>query len=168
MLGVYRDELRNVLMPEYPDSADDLTVMMLKQWESDWHGEPSLVGQRVLWPRGWSLEKYISVTMNWHEVDNYETAIQLLKKERYRYYLTVGVLHAASESPDNIYRVLLRWIPTYPAFSKSERGEKLRRIWDQEMVGLIRRGELANIYLRYQLYDYYYTFIKDMEKKASH
>ncbi|MEZ6938952.1 hypothetical protein ACB035_10465 [Aeromonas sp. S12(2024)] len=145
MLGVYRDELRNVLTPEYPDSADDLTVMMLKQWGPHWHGESSLAGQQVLWPRGWGLEK-----------------------ERYRYYLTVGVLHAANETPDNIYRVLLRWIPTYPAFSKSERGEKLRRIWDQEMVSLIRSGELANIYRRNQLYDYYHKFIKEMEEKAAH
>ncbi|MFM5181589.1 substrate-binding periplasmic protein [Aeromonas veronii] len=167
MLGAYQDELHNVLTPKYPDSADDLTVMMLKKWGKHWRGESSLSGQRVLWPRGWSLEKYISVTMNWHEVDSYEMAIELLEKERYRYYLTVGVLHAANEPPGNIYRVLLRWIPTYPAFSKSERGEKLRRIWDQEMVSLLRSGELANIYRRHQLYEYYHTFINDMEKKAA-
>lgn len=54
-LGVYRGELDNVLIPTYSDLADDLTVMMLKQWQPHWHGEPSLAGQQVLWPRGWAL-----------------------------------------------------------------------------------------------------------------
>lgn len=164
-LGVYQHELGDVRMPEYPDSADDLSVIMLKQWQPKWQGEQSLSGQQVLWQRGWALDKYISVTMNWHEVDSYEMALQLLEKERYRYYMTVGVLHVANPPPTSMSRIFLRWIPTYPVFSDSERGEKLQQLWDQEMVKLIRSGELANIYRRHQLYDYYQGFIKEMEQK---
>ncbi|MGH1392353.1 MAG: hypothetical protein ACRAUZ_19700, partial [Aeromonas jandaei] len=97
---------------------------------------------------------------------SYEMALQLLEKERYRYYMTVGVLHVANPPPTSMSRIFLRWIPTYPVFSDSERGEKLQQLWDREMVKLIRSGELANIYRRHLLYDYYQGFIKEMEQKA--
>lgn len=166
-LGVYQHEIEHVLLTEYPDSADDLTVMMLKQWQHRWHGEPALAGQQVLWPPGWALEKYLSVTVNAHEVDSSETAIKLLRKNRYRYYLTVGSLHIADTPPADMHLALLRWIPTYPVFPKSEKGEKLQRLWDIEMAKLIRRGELAQLYRRYGLYDFFQAFIQEMEHKAA-
>lgn len=166
-LGAYQHELKNVLIPEYPDSADDLTVMMLKQWQHQWHGESTLAGQQVLWPRGWALEKYLSVTVNAHEVGSSETAIKLLRKNRYRYYLTVGSQHIADPPPADMHLALLRWIPTYPVFPKSDKGAQLQQLWDMEMVKLIRRGELAQLYQRHGLYDFFRAFIQDMEHKAA-
>lgn len=90
-MGVYRDEVSGVLQPRYPASADDLTVLMLKKWQPQWLGESSLKGQGVVWLRGWAFDKYIPVSMRWHEIDSHDMALQLLAKERYRYYLTAGV-----------------------------------------------------------------------------
>jgi polar amino acid transport system substrate-binding protein len=98
-MGVYRDEVTGVRQPRYPASADDLTVFMLQKWQPKWQGEKSLQGQSVVWRRGWAFEKYIAVTMQWHEIDSDEMALQLLGKERYRYYLTAGVLYADDDIP---------------------------------------------------------------------
>ncbi|MBL0598038.1 hypothetical protein JD516_09450 [Aeromonas jandaei] len=165
-LGVYQHEIEKVLFPEYADSADDLTVMMLNQWQSRWHGEPTLEGQHVLWPSGWALEKYLSVSVNAHEVDSVETAIKLLRKKRYRYYITVGALHITARPPADMHLALLRWIPTYPVFPMNDKGRKLQQIWDMEMVNLIHKGELARLYLQYGLYDFFHSFIQEMERKA--
>ncbi|WP_033135979.1 substrate-binding periplasmic protein [Aeromonas finlandensis] len=165
-MGVYQDELAGVRQPDYPASADDLTVLMLKQWQPQWQGEKSLQGQSVLWRRGWAFDKYIPVTMQWHEVDSHELALQLLDKGRYRYYLTAGVLYAADDTPANMYRTFLRWIPTYPIFADTQQGERILQLWDQGMVKLIRNGTLADIYKRYQLYDYYRGFIDAQEQKV--
>lgn len=166
-MGVYLDEVRGVRQPYFPASADDLTVIMLKQWQPQWRGESSLLGQHVLWRRGWALDKYIPVTMKWHEIDSDEVALQLLNKGRYRYFLTAGVLYPDGELPADLYRTFLRWIPTYPIFSDTEEGAKLQRIWDQDMASLIRHGTLADIYRHYHLYDYYQGFIKELEKQAA-
>ncbi|HBL02913.1 MAG TPA: hypothetical protein DDZ61_09925, partial [Aeromonas salmonicida] len=111
-MGVYRDEVNGVRQPDYPASADDLTVLMLKKWQPQWLGENSLKGQGVLWLRGWAFDKYIPVSMRWHEIDSHDMALQLLAKERYRYYLTAGVLYSADSIPANMNRTFLRWIPT--------------------------------------------------------
>ncbi|PKQ74931.1 hypothetical protein CJP16_16250 [Aeromonas sobria] len=166
-MSVYRDEVKGVRQPEHPASADDLTVVMLKRWQPQWQGEISLKGQTVLWRRGWALEKYLPVAMQWHEIDSDEIALQLLDKGRYRYYLTAGVLHTTDATPSNMYHVFLRWIPTYPIFADTEQGGRLQQLWDQEMVKLIRNGTLAEIYRRYHLYDYYQSFIKEQEQNVT-
>jgi hypothetical protein len=165
-MGVYRDEVNGVRQPDYPASADDLTVLMLKKWQPQWLGENSLKGQGVLWLRGWAFDKYIPVSMRWHEIDSHDMALQLLAKERYRYYLTAGVLYSADSIPANMNRTFLRWIPTYPIFADTERGARLQQLWDQGMVRLIRSGTLIEIYRRYQLHDYYRGFIKELEQRV--
>ena len=164
LLGVYQGELDNVLIPTYPDSADDLVVIMLRKWQTDWRGESSLTKQSVIWPRGWALEKYLPTPIYWHEVENDETAIELLKRERYRYYITVGALYPADKTPANIHREFLRWIPTYPAFSNDKRGEELRKIWDESMRNLINSGKLIEIYRHHHLYEHYQEFIDTLTK----
>ena len=104
--------------------------------------------------------------MRWHEIDNHEMALQLIGKERYRYYLTAGVLHSADETPANMYRTILRWIPTYPIFADTEQGDRLLQLWDQEMMNLIRRGTLDEIYRHYHLYEYYRDFLEEQAVKA--
>lgn len=165
-MGVYRDEVNGVRQPDYPASADDLTVLMLKKWQPQWLGENSLKGQGVLWLRGWAFDKYIPVSMRWHEIDSHDMALQLLAKERYRYYLTAGVLYSADSIPANMNRTFLRWIPTYPIFANTERGARLQQLWDQGMVRLTRNGTLTEIYRRYQLHDYYRGFIKELEQRV--
>ncbi|MFM4992471.1 hypothetical protein ACEUCK_11095 [Aeromonas veronii] len=165
-MSVYLDEIKGVKQPRQPASADDVTVFMLKQWQPQWRGERSLEGETVLWRRGWVLDKYLPVTMRWHEIDSHEMALQLIGKGRYRYYLTAGVLHATDETPANMYRTILRWIPTYPIFADTEQGDRLLQLWDQEMVNLIRRGTLAEIYRRYHLYEYYRDFLEEQAVKA--
>jgi len=104
--------------------------------------------------------------MRWHEIDSHDMALQLLAKERYRYYLTAGVLYSADSIPANMNRTFLRWIPTYPIFADTEQGARLQQLWDQGMVGLIRSGTLAEIYRRYQLHVYYRGFIKELEQRV--
>lgn len=164
-MGVYRDEVSGVLQPRYPASADDLTVLMLKKWQPQWLGESSLKGQGVVWLRGWAFDKYIPVSMRWHEIDSHDMALQLLAKERYRYYLTAGVLYSEDSIPANMHRTFLRWIPTYPIFADTEKGRTLQQLWDQGMVNLVRHGTLAEIYRRYRLHDYYRGFIEEQERR---
>ena len=166
-MGVYRDEVTGVRQPRYPASADDLTVFMIKKWQPTWQGEKSLQGQSVVWRRGWAFDKYIAVTMQWHEIDSDEMALQLLGKERYRYYLTAGVLYANEDIPPNLHRAFLRWIPTYPIFADTPQGNRMLQLWDKGMVELIRSGTRADIYKHYQLYDYYQGFIRELEQKAA-
>ena len=150
-MGVYRGEVAGVHQPDYPDSADYVTVVMQKRWLPQWAGEASLKEQEVLWLRGWAFDKYIPVTMRWYEIDNHTTALQLLLKGRYRYYLTDGALYPKGALPPELAQVFLRWIPTYPIFADNEKGRQLHGLWDPGMRTLIRQGRLAEIYRKNRL-----------------
>ena len=76
------------------------------------------------------------------------------------------MLYAKDDIPPNMHRAFLRWIPTYPIFADTTQGNRMMQLWDQEMVKLIRNGTLAETYRRYQLYDYYQSFIKEQEQKV--
>ncbi|MGY3919175.1 hypothetical protein [Aeromonas eucrenophila] len=165
-MGVYQGEVPGVHQPDYPASADDVTVLMLQKWRSEWQGEESLRDRDVLWLRGWAFDKFIPVPMRWYEIDSHDMALQLLAKERYRYYLTAGVLYPKGEIPSDMTRVFLRWVSTYPIFADTQQGRHLRQLWDPGMIKLLRRGTLAEIYRRNALYDYYRDFVKEQEKRA--
>ena len=165
-MGVYQGEVQGVLQPDYPASADDVTVLMLKKWLPLWAGETSLQDQDVLWLRGWALNNYIPVSMRWHEIDNQDMAMQLLMKERYRYYLTAGVLDPKGSVPSDMARIFLRWVPTYPIFADTEQGLRLRQLWDPGMRQLLGSGTLTKIYRNNQLYDYYRDFIKEQASRV--
>ncbi|MGE6168090.1 hypothetical protein ACLHZW_02410, partial [Aeromonas media] len=165
-MGVYRGEVAGVHQPDYPDSADYVTVVMQKRWLPQWTGEASLKEQEVLWLRGWAFDKYIPVTMRWYEIDNHTTALQLLLKGRYRYYLTDGALYPKGTLPPELAQVFLRWIPTYPIFADNEKGRQLHGLWDPGMRTLIRQGRLAEIYRKNRLYHDYRDFIREQEARA--
>ncbi|MGY3904572.1 hypothetical protein ACW5XF_19230 [Aeromonas lusitana] len=163
-MGVYQGEVAGVHQPRYPASADDVTVLMLTKWQPDWRGEESLRDRDVLWLRGWAFDKFIPVPMRWYEIDSHAMALQLLAKERYRYYLTAGVLYPKEAIPSDMTRIFLRWVPTYPIFADTEQGQRLRQLWDPGMKRLLGSGALEDIYRRNQLYDYYRDFIREQER----
>ncbi|MFM4824595.1 substrate-binding periplasmic protein [Aeromonas bivalvium] len=165
-MGVYLHEVEGVRWPHYPDGADDVTVFMLDKWRAGWQGEQSLAQQRVLWQRGWAFDKYIGVPMRWYEVNSHQDAMSLLQKERYRYYLSAGVLHTDERLPPGLNRVFLRWLPTYPIFASDAAGLKLQQQWDQGMARLIHSGELTRLYRENGLLDYYRDFLRGLRHKG--
>ncbi|MEZ6930756.1 hypothetical protein [Aeromonas sp. S16(2024)] len=165
-MGVYRGEVKGAHQPDYPDSADYVSVVMQDRWLQHWNGEHSLKEQEVLWLRGWAFDKFIPVTMRWYEIDSHEMALQLLLKGRYRYYLTDGALYPKDGLPPELAQVFLRWIPTYPIFADTEKGRQLHGLWDPGMRTLIREGTLARIYRENRLYDDYLDFISEQEAKV--
>ncbi|MFM5463821.1 substrate-binding periplasmic protein [Aeromonas simiae] len=154
-IGVYPNEVNGVVWPTLSAFADDVSVLMTKERLAAWQGEQSLRGKRVVWQRGWAYDKYIPVTMFWHEVDSHQMALQLLEKGRYDYYLGAGVLFREQSLPAGMEWRLLRWLPTYPVFVASTRGEQLARLWDEGLRRLYRDGTLQALYRRHALSDYF-------------
>ncbi|WP_326490120.1 hypothetical protein [Aeromonas rivipollensis] len=153
--------MKGAHQPDYPDSADYVSVVMQRRWLPHWAGEHSLKEQEVLWLRGWAFDKFIPLPMRWYEIDSHEMALQLLLKGRYRYYLTDGALYPKDALPPELAQVFLRWIPTYPIFADNEKGRQLHGLWDPGMRTLIREGTLARIYRENRLYDDYLDFIRE-------
>ncbi|MNC74246.1 hypothetical protein D3C81_2179160 [compost metagenome] len=77
------------------------------------------------------------------------------------------MLYPKGELPSDMSRIFLRWVPTYPIFADTERGQQLRQHWDPGMRRLLGGGTLAEIYRNNQLYDYYHAFIKEQEARVA-
>lgn len=153
-LGVYEQEVDDLRYPRYAMFADDVSVLMRDKWAADWQGEQSLSHQNVIWQRGWGYEKYLRVPMQWFEVDDHDKAMTLLAHERYRYYLGAGVLFEQSPTPGYTIK-FLRWLRVYPVFAQTLRGEELAHQWDEGMLRLLKRGQLATLFNRHHMERYY-------------
>lgn len=154
-IGVYPNEVSGVVWPKRAAFADDVSALMPVAALASWQGEESLRDRRVLWLRGWGYEKYVTVPMHWHEVDQHEMAVQLLEKGRYDYYLSSGVLYRQQALPATLGWRFLRWLPTYPIFVDNPKGQQLAQVWDQGMARLLADGTLERLYRRYDLLDYF-------------
>ena len=132
-------------------AADQVVAVMLKSELPHWQGVMSLKYQAVIWPLGWNFNRYIDVPMHYYEIIGQARALNLIKKGRYRYYLTEAGLLTSSLFPPELDKVFLFWMPTYPIFSDIEQGVRLKTIWDEEIPSFIKSGALDKIYKRYQL-----------------
>ncbi|HEX5390115.1 MAG TPA: transporter substrate-binding domain-containing protein [Burkholderiaceae bacterium] len=104
-------------------------------------GSADLRGKRVAWLRDFGLDKYIAEPVHMVEVDTIRSAMQMLEAGRVDYFIG-----AQSDLADDIRtrqvdmsgfeQAFLMHLGLYLAFADTPRGERLRRLWDDEMETL--------------------------------
>jgi polar amino acid transport system substrate-binding protein len=125
----------------------------------DWQGERSLAGKSVAWIRGYSLQQQLHVKVQIREISNEESGVAMVQQDHVDVFV---------DYDDNIQRIAqerhLDWnqyrmedaIPDdlYMGFSKNDRGQQLRAIYDERIEELYQSGELQKIYAKW---DYVFT-----------
>ncbi|MCG8634224.1 MAG: transporter substrate-binding domain-containing protein [Desulfobacterales bacterium] len=148
----------NQLTPRYPLFVEQTAVVFKKASMFFWQGIHTMDYRRAVWLRGYDYhrdEQMASVQLaRWYEVDSHEEAWQQLSMDRFDFYIDALIdLDAYIRSNDldeGLYQKEILWrTRSFMAFSDTEKSRTLIEIFDREIQKLVKNGELARIYSKW-------------------
>jgi hypothetical protein len=123
-----------------------------------WDGVRSMANMRVVWRLGYYEPKDFPVPIHHAEALSGVEALQRVIREAADFYvddrnLIMESLNASGTPLDEAkFRIeSVGFRQYFPLFSTSERGSKLRRIFEEGMLSLANQGRLAPIYEKWDL-----------------
>ena len=153
-VGVYLNEYDHVLFPNMHYLQDRVLAIFKKGTVRTWQGETSLRGD-VGWVRGYAFDKYLSVCVNFYEIDSRQAGLKRLQRGNLDFFLDTEVeLYGALEEGDvdpvdfQIEQVIA--LNVYLAFADNERGRTLMKMFDERTTQLVQSGALKPLYARWK------------------
>jgi len=172
MFSLYsRESNSSILTSHYPIDAG--TVLVIFDRKLAWNGQPSLRDQEVIIPRGYNYHKHINVPFIKMDIVNSEQGMEMFLRERAPYFITHYEEMLKLIDIHNIDRKLYRTEVVYRknlhmGFAKTDKGKKLKQIFDQKMPELIENDSIKGLYEKWNL-EQFVNFNKkqlDNEKSA--
>lgn len=148
----------NQIIPHYPMYVEVTAVIFKRVSIPSWQGIHSMDLKRAVWLRGYDYHTYEPLRnirfSKWHEVDSYENAWRQLNLDRFDVYLEALIdleQYIKQNAIDTgLYsKEILGSEKAYISFSNSETSRELIRIFDGQILGLFRSGELEKIYQKW-------------------
>lgn len=151
MVGAYRNEIANVLYADSHFDADRVVAVMLNKNASRWEGESSLKDKHVAYIKGYELTDYLSVEFYKHEYYDRDQIFSLLNEGKMDYFLDAeadikDVFAENRWKASDYHLALVKTLNLYFTFPQTERGEKLKQIFDRRFPDLIKDGQLKQAY----------------------
>lgn len=145
------------LTTKYPMFVEHTAALFRKDNIKEWKGTDTLDGKRAVWMRGYDFhtdEKLKHLKLEWGEVDTHEQAWKLIKIGRYVFYIDVLIdmeLYIRKNRVDmSPYQTEILWSDnSYMSFAKTEKSEKLIRIYDKKITELFKSGELEKMFKKW-------------------
>ena len=147
MLGAYEGEEIVGVYGKYPIELDVVDAAVSPELAKE-----SLSGKKVGAVRGNEFNSYTNVSMKYREVSNLRSLLKMLNHQRIDAVLDYEVdIRSAGKAIGEASRFEIKTgvlsNPSYFVFANSARGEKMRKIFDEEFIKLYRDGKVQNIYL---------------------
>ena len=161
-VGSYLDEEGAALYPapEHYFDADTVKAAIPAGNAADFSGEASLEGKDIGWVRGYAYDQYLDVGVNHEELSGLESGLRMVASERLAAVMDDAweieqAMKSVDLSSDDLKLVHVLDLPLYPAFQDTDRGRKLRDIYDKRFPDLVESGRLQELYDKYDDYDEY-------------
>ncbi len=150
-LASYLNEKGFAIYPHWNFDTETVSVMFNQDSHTSFEGIESLANKNVAWIKGYDYHNYINVPLKIHELDNRKSILRMLKRGRIDYFLDAQIdITLAKEElypGDNalIIRDIMK-LKLYPAFSNTDKGRKLRDIWDERMSKIHQTPQMKNLF----------------------
>ncbi|CZF86734.1 substrate-binding periplasmic protein [Grimontia marina] len=154
-LGSYIDEKEKILYPYWHFDADQVSAVYKASVIPTWEGEKTLGNRTVGWVKGYDYSDYIDTKFNIHEVKSRRQGLSMVYSDRLDVMLdarkeleeefALGYLDR-----DDFEMVNIMDLKLYPGFADSEKGQELRRIYDERFEELLAKGEIKRLYDKYE------------------
>ena len=155
-IGAYANEHADALYPEWHYDADKVEALFRRENLPAWSGPPNLTTGTVGWVRGYAYDSYLDLDMSLTLLDDRERVFTMLRQRRLKYWLDARyeidhLLESAGDAVDleDYARRPVMTQKLYMPFAPTERGRKLRAIWDRRVPELLENGRMAKIYERW-------------------
>ncbi|WP_166405087.1 substrate-binding periplasmic protein [Desulfonema ishimotonii] len=148
------------LTPEYPMWMEYTAAVFRKDNVTDWNGVKTLEGKKSIWLRGYDFhtdDKLKRLNLRWYEVDSYAQGWAMLnKKGRADFFLDALVDMSQYIRKNRInmsqYQIEALWgEPSYMSFAKTEKSDRLIKIYDERIVKLFKSGELKKLFDKWEI-----------------
>lgn len=142
--------------PQHPIDVDNTAVVFLRQTIKPWEGIDSLSGRSVVWPRGYNFHNYLTVKVDWMEVDSAKQGWGMVDRGRADFYMDILPEITAYIQKHRMdmerYRVETAFsIKTYVRFGRGPRTDALRRIYDRGFKRLFKSGKLKSLFKKWEV-----------------
>lgn len=142
------------LYPKWHFDRNRQVVVSLKGGKSRFAGVESLRGKKVVWLRNFNLNKYITVPLNFQEIDDIAGAFAMLASGHADFFIGAesDIMSAIKDNKIDASKYaidFLMHLKLYIAFADTDRGRRFRDIWDKRMDKLSKDPAFLKIYKRY-------------------
>ncbi|USH04505.1 transporter substrate-binding domain-containing protein [Grimontia kaedaensis] len=154
-LGSYIDEQEKVLYPYWHFDAEQVSAVYKASVIPTWKGEETLEDRTVGWVKGYDYNHYIDTKFTIHEVKSRRQGLSMVYSDRLDFLIDareelveefeLGYLNRDEFEMANIMDLKL-----YPGFADTEKGQELRRIYDERFEELLNKGEIKRLFDEYE------------------
>jgi len=141
--------------PKNPINTERL-LAIFKNNSDEWNFPNSLKGKRVAWMDGYNFEKGIPVDYEYQRVTSQLQGLKLLEMGRIDYYIDnefdiKRTIKKFNFDAQQYSMQLILEYKLYVAFSKTQKGNKLIKLFDCRMDELRESGELEKLYNKWDI-----------------
>lgn len=157
VVGVYKDELENVIYPKLHFGADDVVVCFMKEKNIRWNGEATLKDSVLSWIRKYNYNEYLSIKPKRIEiVDKRDSGIKMMMKKRVDFFIDNSYDMEATIEEMGLDRSLfdikfIKFLNLYFCFVNDEKGKRLANMYDKNFKTLIQNGKIKKLYEEYEM-----------------
>lgn len=158
-LGSYIDEQEKILYPYWHFDTEQISAVYKASVIPVWSGEETLKGRSVGWIKGYDYHDYLNIRLNFHEVQSRRQGLSMVytdrldvlldAKEEFEEEFKLGYLQRDAFEMANVMALKL-----YPGFVNNEKGQELRRIYDERFETLLMKGEIKRLFEQYEWEDF--------------
>ncbi|MBU2222973.1 MAG: hypothetical protein KKB00_02960 [Gammaproteobacteria bacterium] len=156
VLAVTRVDGKQLLLSELPIDADNIVAVFRDQLLTI--GTANVLTQlpkyRLAWDLAYNYGPALGLNVTGYEVTDVAQGLELVSKGRVDVYLAeqadlalpgplVQLKHL------QLQQMLIAELPVYVGFSKSSKGLRLKRLWDQQFRLLLQQGQLQSLQQTY-------------------
>ena len=150
----FHKEQEFAIYPQWHFDRNKQMVLAYKNSSNNFVNIDSLKGKKVIWLRGFNLNRYIPIKLNYSEIDYISSAFLLLKNGRQDYFIgaesDIKTGLGENKIVEGNYDIdFLMYLNLYLAFGNTEKGKYFLEIWDKRMETLKNDKNFLKIYEKY-------------------
>ncbi|HJR27342.1 MAG TPA: ABC transporter substrate-binding protein [Pseudomonas sp.] len=151
-VGVYRDEVSDVLYPRWSFDTDPIYALGLATNPAP---TPQTLGNyRLAWVHGYKYQAYLPNVQRYNEVLRRTGILSMLIHNRIDYYIDaltdIDDIVSRTKDPSQFRRTHIADLPLYLCFADTPRARQLMALFDQRMELLVKSGRLKPIFAKWK------------------
>jgi polar amino acid transport system substrate-binding protein len=150
-VGIYPDTIQGTVFAKYPFIKDYVLVLFKKDKISQWDGQQTLRNRSVAWITGYAYDEYLEVPVIKKEFSTREAILRQLDRDQIDFFmdnrndaesvLNKGIIDVTQYTVETVLE-----IERYLVFANTNKGKKLKKIFDFRFPYLVKTGEIERLY----------------------
>jgi len=150
-VGLYPDMIRGTVFSRYPFVKDFVLVLFKKDKFGQWDGQQTLENRRVAWMKGYAYDDYLEVPVIKKEFLTRETLLRRLDSDQIDFFmdsrndiesvLNTGIIDVTRYTVETVLQIERDLV-----FADTNKGKKLKKIFDFRFPALVKTGEIERLY----------------------